>query len=593
MIADYFRRAPRLDVHNGIAFDSVVLHRHGMPLPDENTFDEHVGHQIGLTSELPHKLDFLGSMYTDAPFWKNTFKHSTVKDDGVLDKYLSFDIAVTHTSAGFVERNLIVLESSPRLHDRRASCTGSAARWPRSAIYIDPIKRRAFAEEYQEKSDRLARRVRPGRRARHQPGLRTRRSGSSCTKTSGCRSSKSTSRTPTSRAPTRTRCSTFSEMGVDKRAQNVIHALFGFREAEKILGTNTGHVENGVLVGGPPVHIDGRLRTSWRPGKIDRAVGLVGPREPAPTSPRSCGRCSSPHAGNVFVAADMQAVELRAIAILARDTPLIAAFAAFDAKTGPDVHIMNACGLFNCRPEQVTDEIRNFIKRFVYALSYGAEPPKIYQTLSLLRTDDLRPMFPASRFRRSSGYTTPTGSSTRRSRRGASGALRVARAAVHGDRDPQAQAVLHRGREPDGNGELPDPGRLRRHAKRRHPGHRARLPVRLRSASRARAERARPARGGVRRRGGRGREGDRAERDGEADRGDEIPSRAEVWERLEVGELMRDLRFWWAERVASLLVRVQRALNRMSMALETPVNARLATMRKIRDELQLEKEKRQ
>ena len=83
------------------------------------------------------------------------------------------------------------------------------------------------------------------------------------------------------------------------------------------------------------------------------------------------------------------------IAILAGDEPLIKAFQAFDGKTGPDVHIANACGVFRCTPEQVDDKVRNFIKRFVYALSYGAEPPKIYQTLSLLRDDNLQPLFPA------------------------------------------------------------------------------------------------------------------------------------------------------------------------------------------------------
>lgn len=31
---------------------------------------------------------------------------------------------------------------------------------------------------------------------------------------------------------------------------------------------------------------------------------------------------------------------------------------------------------------------------FVYALTYAAEPPKIYQTLSLLRDDNLKPLFP-------------------------------------------------------------------------------------------------------------------------------------------------------------------------------------------------------
>ena len=352
VIADYFRKAPRLDVHNGIAFDSVILHRHGMPLPDENTFDEQVGHQIGLTSELPHKLDFLGSMYTDAPFWKNTFKHSTVKEDGVLDKYLSYDIAVTHTSAGYVERNLIA-SNQVHVYTIDAELYRIGRSMAALGVYIDPAKRFAFAQEYQEKSDRLraefvqaaGRDVNPAsypqiRKLLYEdlglPILEEHITDSD---------------EPSTDENT---LLDLLEMGVDKRAQTVIHALFGFREAEKILGTNTGHIENGALVGGPPVHSDGRIRTSWRPGKT---TGRWGSSDPVNMQniPKKLRAMFVPAPGNVFVAADMQAVELRAIAILAGDTPLVQAFAAFDSKTGPDVHIANACGLFGCTAEQVDE----------------------------------------------------------------------------------------------------------------------------------------------------------------------------------------------------------------------------------------------
>ncbi len=83
VIADYFQRAPRLDMHNGIAYDSIVLWRHGMPVVDEHIYDSLVAHQVGPTSELPHALDFLASVYTDAPRWKDDVKHSLVHRDEV------------------------------------------------------------------------------------------------------------------------------------------------------------------------------------------------------------------------------------------------------------------------------------------------------------------------------------------------------------------------------------------------------------------------------------------------------------------------------------------------------------------------------
>lgn len=694
VIGDYFQRAPRIDTHNGIAFDSVVLNRYGMAIPDANHYDNMVAHQVGVTSELPHGLDFCGSMYTDAPHWKDSFKHSNVPSDAILDKYLSFDIAVTHTSAAFTEYNLATygqqhiytLDSELFRIGRAMSALG---------IYIDPVKRFEFAQEYQQKSDKLraefvavaGRDVNPGspvqvRKLLYEelglPVLITHLTDSD---------------EPSTDENT---LLDLLSLGVDARAQKIIHGLIGYREAEKILGTNTGHVENGVLVGGPPVHVDGAVRTSWRPGKtagrwgssdpincfsgdtevlthegwtrfdklkrgvsvaqwrdgliefveptdyyegvdellhiklrgIDlmvtpghrcalrrkinkqmrvfradefpktqawqqvhsgvyhggrtnvgapflrllvaaqadgtygygdrlsftfvkrrkvkrivsildacgakyktalhrggrrhvevrgsvalRCRDILGPnkrfgswvleltreqmdlfctelffwdgswtrknnysssdrvnvdfaqaafllsgkrarmrsyRNATPNArlnyqidtvdrdwsgvanrkitsqgrqrvycvsvPSSyilvrrngtavvTGQCQNipkkiramfvPRAGNVFVAADMQAVELRMIALLAGDEPLITAFNAFDAKTGPDVHVANACSVFRCQPEAVNDEVRNFIKRFVYALNYGAEPPKIYQTLSLLRDDNLQPLFP-------------------------------------------------------------------------------------------------------------------------------------------------------------------------------------------------------
>lgn len=390
VIGDYFRRAPRLDVHNGIAFDSIILQRYGMPLPDETTFDSMVGHSIGFTSELPHRLDFLGSMYTDAPYWKEDVKHSTVKEDHVLDRYLSFDISVTHTSAGFVEQNLLSAAQG-HIYSIDAELYRIGRSMSALGIYIDPEKRFEFAREYQDKSDKLraefvevaGRDVNPAspdqirKLLYHDLGLPI------------------LDQHITDSDEPSTDESTLLDllgMGVDKRAETVIHAILGFREAEKILSNNTGHIVDGVLVGGPQVHLDGRLRAVWRPGKV---TGRWGSNEPNMQNiPKKLRAMFVPYPGNVFVAADMSAVELRAIAVLANDRPLIEAFKAFDTKTGPDVHIANACGVFRCRPDQVTDEIRNFIKRFVYALSYGAEPPKIYQTLSLLRTDDLKPMFP-------------------------------------------------------------------------------------------------------------------------------------------------------------------------------------------------------
>ena len=390
-IAAYFQRAPRMGLHNGIAFDSIVLWRHGMPLRDDHCADTMVGHQIGFTSELPHSLDFLGSMYTDAPHWKDTFKHSTVKDDDILNKYLSFDIAVTYQAEPFVEQNLIAAQQG-HIYAEDAELFRIGRSMSALGIYIDLQARWKFACEYQEKANRLhgeflaicGRDVNPNSPKQVQkllyqdlglPALDDHMTDSGEMSTDE---------------------STLLDLlalGVDDRARKIIQGILGCREADKILGTYTGYPQpDGTLVGGPRVHGDGRMRGTWRPGKRSGRWGSNDPN--MQNIPKKLRAMFKPAPGNVFVAADMSAVELRMIAWLAGDEPLIEAFKAFDEGRGPDVHIFNACTVFNCTPDKVTDKVRDFIKRFVYALSYDAEPPRIYQTLSLLRNDNLEPLFP-------------------------------------------------------------------------------------------------------------------------------------------------------------------------------------------------------
>ena len=389
-IAAYYQRAPRIDTHNGIAYDSIVLARYGMPLVDEHVFDTLVGHQVGPTSELPHALDFVASVYTDAPRWKDDVKHSTTHDDGVLDKYLSFDIATTWSSAPYIEQNLINYNQA-HIYTLDAELFRIGRSMSALGLYVDQAKRFAFAAEYQTKSMQLqaefaaaaGREVNPNSPKQMQQ-LLYRDLGLPMLD-----DHYTDSGDPSTDEST---LLDLLSMGVDQRAEKVIHAVLGCREAEKILGTYTGHIVNGVIEGGPTIHADGCVRPVWRPGKRSGRWGSNDPNAQNIGKKLRAMYVAKP--GNVLVAADMQAVELRMIALLAGDEPLIEAFRAYDEKRGPDVHIFNACTVFKCTAEAVTDEIRTFIKRFVYAMNYDAEPPKIFQTLSLLRDDNLKPMFP-------------------------------------------------------------------------------------------------------------------------------------------------------------------------------------------------------
>lgn len=80
-----------------------------------------------------------------------------------------------------------------------------------------------------------------------------------------------------------------------------------------------------------------------------------------------------PDQGCTFVAADMSKVELRVIAILAGDEPLMKAFAE-----GIDVHQANAIDLFG--PEADKKQ-RDQAKRLVYGFNYGAQPETVWKAL--------------------------------------------------------------------------------------------------------------------------------------------------------------------------------------------------------------------
>ena len=83
----------KIIVHNQV-YDQPVLERHGMPLPDvAGVVDSILLHKLA-DSELPHDLDFLASVLTDAPKWK-VRDHDAWESDADLHRYCVLDCAVT------------------------------------------------------------------------------------------------------------------------------------------------------------------------------------------------------------------------------------------------------------------------------------------------------------------------------------------------------------------------------------------------------------------------------------------------------------------------------------------------------------------
>jgi DNA polymerase-1 len=309
--------------------------------------------------------------------------------DTALDKYLSYDVATTAICAEFVINNLQTSQQESVYNiDVKLSRIGRSM----SAIGLlfDKDKRLGYAREYQEKANRLDATFRVMARnaninPRSVPQLKKLFYEELGLPIMGWTDTGE----PSTAEPVLLE---LLAMGMDKRATEIIHALLGYREADKILGTYTGHPNRTMLEGGLPSHPDGRIRTTWKyygtpSGRSSSSPNLQ-------NIPYDLREMFVPAVGHVFVQADYSALELRLLALLSGDGILIKAFADFDAEIGPDIHVVNACTVFGCTPEQVTKDVRDFAKRFVYALAYGAMPPKIFQTMSLLRNEDLSPVFP-------------------------------------------------------------------------------------------------------------------------------------------------------------------------------------------------------
>ncbi len=84
--------------------------------------------------------------------------------------------------------------------------------------------------------------------------------------------------------------------------------------------------------------------------------------------------------GNVLVSADYSQIELRILAHIADEKPMIEAF-----KAGVDIHKATAAGIFGVKADKVTGEQRNVAKTVNYGVLYGQSAFGLSQGLSISR----------------------------------------------------------------------------------------------------------------------------------------------------------------------------------------------------------------
>lgn len=132
-----------------------------------------------------------------------------------------------------------------------------------------------------------------------------------------------------------------------------------------------------------PIDADGRMRCSFditgtRTARLASRASIYGSGTNLQNQPPRIRDIYVPDPGKVFVYADFSQAEARVVARLARSSTLSELF----ADRGRDVHRENAARLFDVAVHRVTEEQRYLAKRIVHAMNYGMESERFAEIVN-------------------------------------------------------------------------------------------------------------------------------------------------------------------------------------------------------------------
>lgn len=156
------------------------------------------------------------------------------------------------------------------------------------------------------------------------------------------------------------------------RVRDCARALLSYRKEQKLLSTYIDSFPD----------LDGRVHPIWDP--TGARTGRWGCKKPnmmnVPKAMRNMFRAKPKH---FLISMDYGALELKVLALLARDEVLLQAF-----EQGIDVHAMNTEALFGIeipvdKAERTKEhgDLRTISKRFVFGSNYGAAPESLWAKL--------------------------------------------------------------------------------------------------------------------------------------------------------------------------------------------------------------------
>ena len=376
ILTAWFTDPARMKVaHNGGYYDRLVVET-WLGITPAPLLDTILLHRL-MVSELPHSLDLVGGTLTDVWGWKAGKVATSASTDEQLQRYCATDVAVTARVATPIGEAVANRHQGHLVdfdHRIQEMCVGLH----RNGMRVDQATRAAFDVELEREAAETRLRCQQlvvGHWAGHNPGsnLQVARIlyqdwGLSPVEY-------------TELGDPSTKDACLRAHLVDGRLEDsqkaYLRALRSYRRATKARSTFIAPMAPEAV--GGRVMRDGRLHANYNAhtpvtGRISSS------RMNLQNVPKVYRECMVPQEGFIYVGADMDQLELRLASAMAGCEKYLAVFAA-----GGDPHAVTGEMLYGDAwkngSTKARKRMRDFAKRFVYAVIYGATDETIHDVI--------------------------------------------------------------------------------------------------------------------------------------------------------------------------------------------------------------------
>lgn len=309
--------------------------------------------------ELPKGLDFLASLYTDQPYYKDMIRSGNMND---YFTYNALDACCTFEVATEVEKELQELGLWSFYRDYLHKLIDPLMRISRRGVKINTALRKEATREYREKLEHLQTRL--TQLVGHELNVGSPKQMQEWLYDKLGLPKQSRKRGRYGKKTITADGEAIKELH-RKAPRPEFEVILDIRKTRKVLST---YLE-------APVDQDGRIRTTYlitgtETGRLSSRESVHGTGTNLQNIPKGIVRkLFVPDEQNLFVSCDLSQAEARVVAYLAGEDALIRLF-----QDGGDIHRLNAANIYRKELGLVTTKERQMAKRVIHASNYGMGP---------------------------------------------------------------------------------------------------------------------------------------------------------------------------------------------------------------------------